>query len=160
VDTTELDKPRFAKLLRDGLLVAESGPLPARKVDAIYARVLPASCRAINFVQFLEGLRYVALQHRISLNEVYRQGGGGWEESCDLAEQGARAESASSANGGGRRAGLWERPGAAGAVLCVVARGHLALPPQRVWPHGTPLACHPPQVLERVVAVGGPRPGA
>ncbi|KAG2483051.1 hypothetical protein HYH03_018080 [Edaphochlamys debaryana] len=70
VDRGALDKPRFGKCLRDAGLVAEAGALPARKVDAVYHRVLPASSRALNFVQFIEALRHVAVTHRIALNEV------------------------------------------------------------------------------------------
>lgn len=51
-------------------MVSESGPLPARRVDDIYRRVLPASCRALNFIQLVEALRHVAVATRSSLNEV------------------------------------------------------------------------------------------
>ncbi|GIL81535.1 hypothetical protein Vretimale_954 [Volvox reticuliferus] len=70
VDRTALDRRRFAKALRDALLVSESGPLPTRKAEAVYDKVLPASSRALNFIQFIEALRHVALHHRLSLNEV------------------------------------------------------------------------------------------
>ncbi len=44
--------------------------LPTGLVDRIYATVLPSSEPKINFIQFIEGLRHVALEKRISLNEV------------------------------------------------------------------------------------------
>ncbi|GLC41477.1 Tubulin polymerization-promoting protein member 2 [Pleodorina starrii] len=70
VDRTALDRRRFSKVLRDALLISESGPLPTRKAEAVYDKILPASCRALNFIQFIEALRHVALHHRLSLNEV------------------------------------------------------------------------------------------
>ncbi|GIL62167.1 hypothetical protein Vafri_16429 [Volvox africanus] len=70
VDRAALDRRRFAKALRDALLVSESGPLPTRKAETVYDKVLPASSRALNFIQFIEALRHVALHHRLSLNEV------------------------------------------------------------------------------------------
>ncbi|KAG2423221.1 hypothetical protein HXX76_015478 [Chlamydomonas incerta] len=70
VDRGALDRVRWGKVLRDCLLVSESGPLPARKADAVFGKVLPVSSRALNFIQFIEGLRHVALHHRLALNEV------------------------------------------------------------------------------------------
>ncbi|KAG2427712.1 hypothetical protein HYH02_014543 [Chlamydomonas schloesseri] len=70
VDRGALDRVRWGKVLRDCLLVSESGPLPARKADAVFGKVLPPSSRALNFIQFIEGLRHVALHHRLALNEV------------------------------------------------------------------------------------------
>ncbi|GLI60946.1 hypothetical protein VaNZ11_003185 [Volvox africanus] len=70
VDRAAMDRRRFTKALRDALLISESGPLPTRKAENVYDKVLPASSRALNFIQFIEALRHVALHHRLSLNEV------------------------------------------------------------------------------------------
>eukprot|EP00198_Chlamydomonas_reinhardtii_P005632 XP_001694968.1 predicted protein [Chlamydomonas reinhardtii] len=51
VDRGALDRVRWGKVLRDCLLVSESGPLPARKADAVFGKVLPVSSRALNFIQ-------------------------------------------------------------------------------------------------------------
>ncbi|KXZ50339.1 hypothetical protein GPECTOR_17g980 [Gonium pectorale] len=56
-DRGALDKPRWSAVLRAAGLVAESGPLPQRRVDAIYG-------------QFIEALRHVSVAHRLALNEV------------------------------------------------------------------------------------------
>ncbi|KXZ42762.1 hypothetical protein GPECTOR_120g429 [Gonium pectorale] len=69
-DRGALDKPRWSAVLRTAGLVAESGPLPQRRVDAIYGQVLPPSSRALNFLQFIEALRHVSVAHRLALNEV------------------------------------------------------------------------------------------
>lgn len=70
MDSSAMDKVRFHRVLRDAKLVSESGPLPARKVDDIFKRVLPHSSRALNFIQFIEALRHVTVATRACLNET------------------------------------------------------------------------------------------
>lgn len=70
VDRSAMDKVRWGKALRDSQLIRETGGLPVRKANAVYDKVLPASSRALNFPQFLEALRHVAVALRASLNEV------------------------------------------------------------------------------------------
>ena len=69
VDRGALDRVRWGKVLRDCLLVSESGPLPARKADAVFGKVLPVSSRALNFIQVSARAR----EHRMCAMCV-----GGW----------------------------------------------------------------------------------
>jgi hypothetical protein len=46
------------------------GQLTSEKADHIFFKIKPAAQPTVNFVQFMEGLRYVAMITRMSLNEV------------------------------------------------------------------------------------------
>ena len=54
---------------RDARLLSDHD-LPSGEIDKIYSRVKPEAQPTINFVQFMEGLRFVAVTKRFSLNEV------------------------------------------------------------------------------------------
>lgn len=57
---------------RDVKLLTEHD-LTAAEVDAIFAKIKPESQPSVNFVQFMEGLRFCAMVKRMSLNDiVYR----------------------------------------------------------------------------------------
>lgn len=65
---SRMDKMRFHKVLRDARFVNQY--LSAENVDHVFSRVRPASEHKINFIQFIEGLRFIAIFSRLSLNEV------------------------------------------------------------------------------------------
>lgn len=70
IDRSSMNKVQWGKALRDAQLIRETGGMPLRKASTIYDKVLPASSKALNFPQFLEALRHVAVTLRVSLNEV------------------------------------------------------------------------------------------
>ena len=47
-----------------------SGDLTSQKLDAVFFKIKPAAQAAINFVQFMEGLRHCAMITRMSLNDI------------------------------------------------------------------------------------------
>lgn len=66
---SNMDKTRFAKALRDARLISEQpGGLSASAVDAIFFKVLPPASDSINFVKFIDALRFVSNRLRTSLN--------------------------------------------------------------------------------------------
>uniref|UniRef100_A0A7S0WK88 Uncharacterized protein n=1 Tax=Chlamydomonas leiostraca TaxID=1034604 RepID=A0A7S0WK88_9CHLO len=67
---SQMDKIRWSKALRDAGLVAENGMLPGAAADKIFHRLLTPAKNAVNFIEFVEGLRYVATAMRCSLNEI------------------------------------------------------------------------------------------
>eukprot|EP00803_Ostreobium_quekettii_P006762 evm.model.scf_2945.2 EVM.evm.TU.scf_2945.2 scf_2945:16328-17103(+) len=65
---SRMDKMRFSKALRDSQFI--TGHFSADVGDGIFSDVRPASVHQINFIQFIEALRHVAVRSRLSLNEV------------------------------------------------------------------------------------------
>lgn len=53
-------------------LVTEAA-LSAGEVDQVFLKIKPESQRSINFVQFMEGLRFCAMIKRSSLNEIVQR---------------------------------------------------------------------------------------
>lgn len=70
LNNSAMDSSRFFKVLRDINCLSERGPLTGKKADKIFHSCVPAGKTCFNFVDFLEALRYIALEFRISLNEV------------------------------------------------------------------------------------------
>ncbi|KAK9813079.1 hypothetical protein WJX72_008518 [[Myrmecia] bisecta] len=67
-DLTRMNKIHFAAALRDARL---TGPdLRAQVITSIFRKVVPSAAHSLNFIQFIEGLRHVATEKRLSLNEV------------------------------------------------------------------------------------------
>lgn len=68
VNKSQMNKIRFQKVFRDSCLLCAT--LGTRDIDDIYCRICQSSHNTINFVQFIEGLRFAAIHNRLSLNEI------------------------------------------------------------------------------------------
>lgn len=59
----------FVCLLRDIQLLG-TGDLHSQRLDAVFFKIKPAAQKALNFIQFMEGLRHCAMITRMSLNDI------------------------------------------------------------------------------------------
>eukprot|EP01025_Chloroclados_australasicus_P034497 TRINITY_DN35235_c0_g3_i1.p1 TRINITY_DN35235_c0_g3~~TRINITY_DN35235_c0_g3_i1.p1 ORF type:complete len:231 (-),score=6.19 TRINITY_DN35235_c0_g3_i1:348-965(-) len=66
---SRMDNIRFYKLIRDCRLEDEAD-LNVQKINNICARVMSSQDTGMNFIQFNEALRFVAMEKKLSLNEV------------------------------------------------------------------------------------------
>ncbi|GMH42553.1 hypothetical protein BSKO_10472 [Bryopsis sp. KO-2023] len=65
---SRMDKMRFHKVLRDAQFLTTA--FTTQTIDQVFSKVRPASEYRVNFIQFIEGLRFVAMHSRLSLNEI------------------------------------------------------------------------------------------
>lgn len=68
LNRSQMNKAQFQKVFRDSNIL--KGVVSIRTIDHIYFKICQSSCQRINFVQFIEGLRFVVMYNRLSLNEI------------------------------------------------------------------------------------------